>query len=271
MSKEDIWGNFSEGERNVLARIGIKMDYQGMKFTSPPSWQDFTLSFAYISALSRRIPSDLDRFGFVIGDCILEGYRYFGKEKVDQWLVEFERAVQLRDIALNMTGGLLIHLQQVENYLRGCCAYLEIKGINVSPGEIFSFNKQKRKYTLGRMAAGFQKKGVFNIEFDNRLSKFVKDRNHFIHEFWVERILSKQSDGAIPSDSDYEEIIKFIDGLGEQATHIGNVFQGLLFDILYQIGKKHWPDKVNELPINNWQTYLDDFREALRESENNVD
>lgn len=56
----------------------------------------------------------------------------------------------------------------------------------------------------------------------------------------------------------------FISRVGNEAAYIGNVFQGLLFDVLHQIGMEHWPDKVSEMPIDNWRIYLDYYRKALR-------
>jgi len=214
----DIWSQLSEGERNVLENIGIEMDFLGMKFKSEPSWREFTLAFAYISALDRRNTGEPDKYAWVIGDCINEGYRLFGNAKVDAWLKEFNQVTHLRNIALNLTGALLIHLQSVENYVRGCCAYLEIKGIDISPGDVLSEDPQRRKYTLGRMAKGLQKTGVFNREFRRRLTDFVEMRNHFIHEFWVQRITSTGEESGIPTLADYEDAIDFIRTLAREAV-----------------------------------------------------
>lgn len=181
MVQDDIWSYFSEGEKIALQNIGVEINIRGVRFSTAPSWRDFTLTFAYIAGLSRRFPNDPDRFGFAIGDCILEGNRYFGEKKVDTWLAEFEQVMKLRDVALNMTGGLLIHLQQVENSLRGCCAYLNIEGIEIAPSDLFSADRKKRAFTLGRMARGFQRAGAFSQEFEQRLGNFVDDRNYFIH------------------------------------------------------------------------------------------
>ena len=226
VSESDIWTHLSEGERNVLKSIGVEMDFQGMKFNSAPSWKDFTLAFAYISALDRRNTGDRDQYAWVIGDCVKEGYRFFDKKKVDDWLVEFESVTRLRDIALNMTGGLLIHLQVVENYVKGCCACLDIKGIDISPGDVFSIDKQRRKYTLGQMATGLRKTEAFSEKFEEQLTDFVKKRNHFIHEFWIQRIASQERDAGIPSVGEYEDVIKFISALGFETTYYGENVSG---------------------------------------------
>lgn len=271
MSEADIWSHLSEGERNVLKNIGVEMDFLQMKFTSEPSWGDFTLAFAYISALDRRNTGEPDKYAWVIGDCVNEGYRLFGKKKVDDWLVEFDRVIRLRDIALNLTGALLIHLQTVEYYVKGCCAYLDIKGVDISPGDVLSTDGQRRKYTLGRMATGLRKTDAFNEEFQLRLTDFVERRNHFIHEFWNQRITSKERDYGIPSVSDYEDVIRFIRALGSEAAYMEKVFQGLLYDILLEVGRRHWPDKVDEMPFQHWQEYMNEYREVLRRGNSQSD
>lgn len=268
MSESDVWSRLSEAERYILENIGVEMDFQGMKFSSAPSWKDFKLAFAYISALDRRNTGERDQYGWVIGDCINEGYRHFGKTKVDDWLIEFDKVTRLRDIALNMTGGLLIHLQQVENYVKGCCAYLDVAGIEIPPGDVFSTDNQKRKYTLGQMATGLRKTDAFNEEFQKRLTDFVEKRNHFIHEFWIQKIASQGPDTGIPSPGEYEDVIQFISALGFEATYMEKIFQGLLYDILIEVGRRHWPDSVDKMPVQHWRKYIAEYREVLRGEEN---
>jgi hypothetical protein len=121
------------------------------------------------------------------------------------------------------------------------------------------------------MAAGFRNTSAFTPAFEKLLGEFVRDRNYFIHEFWVDRLSSKKGVGTIPSVEDYEGILHFISQLAENATKIENVFEGLLLNVLYQIGMDNWPDKIDEIAVGKWRVHLEDFRAVLRTPEDNQD
>jgi hypothetical protein len=121
------------------------------------------------------------------------------------------------------------------------------------------------------MALGLRKTDAFNEEFQKRLTDFVKKRNHFIHEFWIQKFASLGPDTGIPSPSDYEDVIHFISALGLEATYMEKIFLGLLYDILLEVGRTHWPDSVDKMLVQHWRKYTTEYREVLRRAENQND
>ena len=90
----------------------------GVSFKRPPSWEDFTLVFAYLHGLKNRTLQEENHIGSAIGDCLNAGTEFFGKNRVDEWIKGFLRLCYMRDRILSVIGATLIFLQVVEQQIK---------------------------------------------------------------------------------------------------------------------------------------------------------
>jgi hypothetical protein len=114
MSYAIQWDLLSVGELDILEEAGVEMHPTGMNFKRTPTWEEFTLVFAYLWALKRRTFQEGNLIDCALGDCLNAGEEFFGWDKVDKWLKEFFPLIEMRDHILIMAGGTLIFLQMVE-------------------------------------------------------------------------------------------------------------------------------------------------------------
>jgi hypothetical protein len=275
MSYAIQWDLLSVDELDVLEEAGVEMHPTGMNFKRTPTWEEFTLVFAYLCALENRTVQEGNHILCAIGDCLNAGEEFFGWDKVDKWLKEFFPLIEMRDHILKMAGGTLIFLQMVELQIKVCCAQVSLEGLKLTWDDVFSPDPSRRKQTLGQLARALKRSDAFDPEFEDRLTKFVNARNQFIHNLWVKQLFEETNHNAktsgFPSKEQFEEIYEFIRSLIRQAYYMQNVFQGFF----YELGRAKYPElrKMEQdqtFPLRRWARYIPEFREVLRkESETN--
>lgn len=258
------WDLLAPVEAEFLREVGITLHASALEFTRSLTWSQFTLAFAYIYALKRRSPRRGTHVNFAVGDCLVAGEKLFGKSTVKQWLKEFLRIVRLRDMTLNMAGGLLILLQQLEEHIRLCCTALP--GAPLLMEEFFSGDPSKRRQTLGQLAQLLKQSAVFTPKFEDRLTRFVSLRNRFVHHLWIEEWKKTPSASPIPSLAEHEAIHLALQSLAREAFYFDRVFQGFRYELLTAIRGKPLDFEEDPTPADRWVRYVKEFRGALRNS-----
>src|SRR5215216_6409107 len=101
-----------------------------------------------------------------------------------------------------LAGATLVQIQHLEYIVNICCSFLSLKTkrgvVKLKPSDLFSADAEHRSKTLGILKDALIETHAFDSNFEDRLSGFVRDRNHFIHHFWM-KSFRKQSDSGIPS------------------------------------------------------------------------
>lgn len=271
MTRSIRWDRLSQTEHDFLERIGVQMLDLGMAFTRAPSWDEFTVAFAYIFAIKNRSLPDEDDINWAIGDCLNEGSEYFGEEKVFQWVDKFLELLATRDTILNMAGGTLILLQQLEDVIKFCCSMVNIDGLSLTINDFFSEDPKRRRKTLGQLARALINSNVFATDVEDRLDAFVGLRNEFIHNLWVETYKQFQRTIGLPPREEFEEIFDFISKLIVEAHYFDRVFRGFKYELLSSIHKEGSPESSEFLPLESWTKYISEFQKALRGEESDTD
>ena len=126
-----------------------------------------------------------------------------------------------RDLFQRM-GVELLHLQSVENAIR-LCLQVVLPEVPISTLEaLHALEQREAKKTLGYFLCTLRERVQVEAEFDNLLAEFLKNRNTFVHNLWsLEGWEPRSEDGCA-------RCIQFVQALGDQATHVLNVFTGLL-------------------------------------------
>ncbi|MFQ5852247.1 MAG: hypothetical protein ACE5JU_16900 [Candidatus Binatia bacterium] len=259
------WELLSEDELDFLDRVGVERHSSGMEFVRIPSWDDFCLVFVYLIGLERQTTQEGNHVAFAIGDCINAGYELFGKSKVDDWFEEFFELRAMRDYILNMAGGTLIFLQQVEQQIKLCCAMIPLQGLNLTLEDFFSMDPQRRRQTLGHLARVLRENELFNSDFEKTLIDFVNRRNAFVHNLWVEDWRGRSEISGLPSKAEFERIHTFIAQLIKDARYVRNVFRGLQYELMPREIIEAQRDDERPGAFSSWAKYIPGFQEVLRE------
>ncbi len=148
----------------------------------------------------------------------------------------------LRPLLLG-SGEILFHLQQLENVVKSCCAFLQIKGIQVTFESVLSEEPRKRFDTLGRILKAMKQPMGFKQSFQEQLDNFVKSRNTFIHDYWVKNKIYSIDESI--DWATFQEIASFELALYEETIYMTQVFLGLHYSIGAVLASRE--GKTNEL------------------------
>lgn len=140
-------------------------------------------------------------------------------------------------------GKILFQLQQLENVVKMCYAFLNIDDIHLTIDDLFSEDPKKRHYTLGQLLRATKKPIGFKPSFIGRLDSFVKSRNIFIHSYWIQNEIYV-IDTPIDHKT-YSRITSFEEKLYNETLHITQVFIGLHYSIGAVIASRE--SKLEEL------------------------
>ena len=196
---------------------------------------------------------------FAIGDAFNQFSKRFGKRDGAYFIKQFVRASTLREATLKIAGSTLIYLQVVEHLIKGCCAMLNLKGLNLRVEDLQSGDSRRRRKTLGQLKAALIGTSAFSIEFEASFNRFVSERNEFIHTFWIaELVLDKRT--GLPTEHHLRKELEFTMSLMRQAREIELVFRGLYGAIGESLSK----GVENHEALAPWKRYIGKFRATLR-------
>lgn len=119
-------------------------------------------------------------------------------------------------------GKTLLDIQLAERQLKYCLSYFlrppEVKTVE----EIEAMAAADRKKSLTRLIAKMRERIVIDKGFDDKLTKFIEDRNTFAHDFL-------SADGvSLHNDEGLKKGIELTKSLTAQANEIRKVIKGLM-------------------------------------------
>ena len=267
MTYEIKWDLLSDDELIFLDEAEIERLPTGIKFSRDLSWNEFTLIFAYLMGLERRTLQKGNHIAFAIGDCMIEGERLFGEERIQGWVDEFLKLRSIRDIVLDQVGGALILLQEIENDFRLCCSLAPLEGLKLSSNDFLSPDVSRRKQTLGYLAKALKDSGIFSEEFEARLTKLVHNRNHFIHHLWIEKWRQASAHTGLPSEEEFFQVQAFVADLVKDALFVRDVLRGFTHELMRSYYPDKYVDPSHETPFASWSRYVPNFHEMTGKTE----
>jgi hypothetical protein len=254
------WHLLSEDDAHFLDQAGIERGPSFIKFSRQLSRAELALVCSRLVNFRSIVPDPKENhINFAVGAAFSEFSHRFGTKDGKYFLKQFVRLGKLRDKTLQVTGATLVYLQTVENLIKGCCAMLKLKGIKLTVADLQSNDASRRRQTLGQLKAALLGTFAFSDEFESRFNGFVRDRNEFIHTFWVSETKIDARAG-LPSDHHFREKLKFMFSLMSKARDIEFVFRGLLGSI-GEAFPKEMQDQDGAFP---WRRYIPNFKATLR-------
>jgi len=122
-------------------------------------------------------------------------------------------------------GKTLLEIQYAEYQLQICLSYFVPSDQARSVEEIEAQAAAVRKQTLGNLIVLMRKRIVVAKDFDEKLTKFIDDRNSLAHRFLgVEGVTLSTDDGL-------RKGIEFLKDLNAQALDVRGTIQGLMLAI----------------------------------------
>jgi hypothetical protein len=264
MSYAIRWDLLNEDEFDILKRKGVEMHPNGMDFTRTLEWEEFCLVFAFVYGLQNRIGDDDNHINFAIGDCLNYGVDHFGQEAVDDFIKEHLALRVVRDDIISMTGATLILLQIVEEQIKVCCTAIPVKSLNITSEDFLSPDPRRRKNTLGQLARSLKESSIFDRDFEARLTRFVNDRNLFIHSWWTEQSRRSKSNSHLPTKDELGETYEFTRLLMREAVYIRNIFRGFYYALGKDRARKYGKEPKIFSELESWSRYVPEFRAILR-------
>jgi hypothetical protein len=254
------WDLLMDDERDHLDSLGAELLPLGVRFSKTPTWDEFCLAFAYIYAVKNRTIQKDDNVNYAIGDTLGWGEQHFGEEAVFEWVKGFLRLGPLRDHIFGLSGATLGYLQIVEHQIKSFCAIVSLKGLQFTLDDFLSVDPAKRRYTLGQLAGVINKSDVFTPDFEERLTRFVNNRNRFVHNMWIEHLQSIEGK-RLPSEKELIEVRDFIVSLVHDAQYTEKVFRGFYSYYLQNYLDQDAPEVQG---LKSWSKYLPEFMQVLR-------
>jgi uncharacterized protein YutE (UPF0331/DUF86 family) len=163
------------------------------------------------------------------------------------------------DQLLLQAGRIVFLLQQLENTIELCCAFLRIDGIAVSVDDILTTDPERRGQTLGQMVSGLKRAMIFHSSFNDKLGNIVTNRNAFIHKYWVNKRIYAL-DQTVDSDA-FQEILAYEERLYKEIVEVIRVFLGLGYSIGEEIAQQEGKlqDLANDNDLNNMKQFVPNF------------
>jgi hypothetical protein len=184
-------------------------------------------------------------------------------------MVENAKLELYRDRLLQLSGATLIRLQYLEHVIKGCCACLSLKGLNLTFSDFLSPDPRRRKQTLGQLAKALAANEIFEPNFEARLSAFVEKRNRFIHSFWIDTFEGTSKADA-PSFAVLEQIDKFVLDLFKETTELQEVFLGFYYAIGAKLAEREGADSELNAILREWAHHISAFTDVQRVRDENV-
>lgn len=260
------WSLLPEDDADFFDEAHIERGPAHVKFNRELSRQELASVCSRLWNFRLLIPdADDNSINFAIGDALNEFSNRFGEKDGDYFKKAFVRISRVRDHTLEVTGGTLIYLQNVEHLIKGCCAMLKLKGLKLTLDDFNSLDPSRRRQTLGHLKRALLGTFQFSSAFAHQFDGFVEDRNKFVHTLWIGELAIDKRAG-LPSEAYYQKKLKFTISVMRQTRYIELIFRGLLSSIGISLSKKQKQELV--FP---WKKYISHFQGVLRKIVSDLD
>jgi len=244
-----------------LTRRGVSVSSTGLVFATELGDRDLREVWGAVAAIRRR-SSNADWTNWLVGDWANETTRRLGEGSDWRIIREEETEFQYTQHLWRVTGVTLYSLQLTEMSIGLCCRFLAPEQMELVPGTVFNADAEARRKTLGQLNRLLQERRVFIDEFEQRMDRFVDDRNRFAHRMWVDVKRDRHED-----HSQRMTILKtrerFVLDLLLESDSIGKIFKGLFVAIGVSIADQNQvTDLVDEW--TDWAGHVAEFEEVRR-------
>jgi hypothetical protein len=183
-----------------------------------------------VSSLRRRTPKGEDWTNWLIGDWVNQADTQLGRGAAERIFREEELEHDYTQHLWRLSGATLMALQWAEFAIGICWRLLDPSRASEMAAGAFSSDAVTRKRTLGQLNRLLKERRLFVDDFEQRLDRFVSDRNRFAHHLWVETPPTSGHDHVTRMEI-LKNREKFILSLVAEAYGIGSVFKGLFATI----------------------------------------
>ncbi len=257
-------------EEDILTKLNVEIGPVGMTFQRKLSSAETRTVARILIDLKNRDRPRGSRVNFALGDWMNTADAWFGKKTGMRWAQEEAQIKAYRDHLLMLTGATLIQLQNLENLITVCCSFLSLKKdgkkIKLAPSDILSSDKKRIKVTLGILKDALVETKAFDEEFEDRLKRLVRNRNRFIHHFWLDAF-QELSVSHPPSIEGLRRIEQFISGLLKEATKLETPFLGLYYTIGRETKERSkMPHDLTSNLFVEWSQFEESYLSVLRQN-----
>jgi len=139
-----------------------------------------------------------------------------------------------------------------------CCVQLQLRGIKLTIEDVFSPSTATRKPTLGALKNALKDNAIFVTDFEDRLDRFVENRNSFIHYYFTGN-QPHPAEGYDAVSASQMESIEFVGSLLSETDALQNLFSGLLYSIAEDAAVREGKtfDLANNI-LSEWAKYKQD-------------
>jgi hypothetical protein len=252
----------SSEEQDTLRKFDVELQASTVSFKQKLREEDMRAVAGILISLKSRTKNDGNHIDFAFGDWMLQADAWFGKGKGIRWMGEEATRKTYRDHLLMLMGATLVQLQILEHFIHGCCSWLGLKtknGETLRASDFLSTDPNHINKTLGQLKGALEKAGLFDRDFEVRLDEFVKNRNRFVHDYWVQ-VIKDTSSSSPPSFETLTKMEKFLSDLLREAHDLEAPFRGLFYSIDKEMAEKfNISDDVRNRVFMEWSKYEKDF------------
>lgn len=153
-------------------------------------------------------------------------------------------------------GIALFGIHTAEAYLRFVLSYIFPADEGTTWQNLFAEDQRRSKETLGRMLSRLRKQANVDPAFEEMLSRFLSNRNRFVHGLLVEQGFNPGDDAGITT------IQKFLSELEFDSWYVTAILRGYTGMFLKVLGVDN-VDRTDITSINNHKyfTHVINFKE----------
>jgi hypothetical protein len=246
----------------LLERCGVSVSKTTLAFSKDPGAAELRTAWRAVSAIRRRSPKSEDWTNWLIGDWANQADSCLGLGSAERIIREEELEYHYTQHLLRLAGATLATLQWTEFAIGICCRLLEPGETGMKAGDVFSPEVVTRRRTLGQLNRSLKAHRLFVDDFEERLDRFVTNRNRFAHQLWVESPPRNRGD-----HTERLEMLNvresFMLALVAEAHRIGGVFKGLFAAIGVTLAERENVKSFDQW-LDEWKGDLGKFAEVQR-------
>ena len=252
--REQATDYFNSDEIALLERCGVSVFKTSLAFSKDLGEAGLRTVWQAVSAIRRRSPRSEDWTNWLIGDWANQTDSRLGPGSAERIIREEEFEYNYTQHLWRLAGATLSVLQWTEFAMGICCRLLEPEQMSVTAGDVLSPEVVTRQRTLGQLNRLLKERKLFVDDFEERMDRFVRNRNRFAHQHWLEGAPGNRTDHAARLET-LNGRESFMLALLAEAYRVGGVFKGLFAAIGVTIAEQE--------NVKNFDTWLDDWKEDM--------
>ena len=155
----------------------------------------------------------------------------------------------------------IITSQYVEMLFKFFCVVLKIKGVNFTVDDILSGDSTKARITLGAIEKGLSGTKLFDQNFSDRLSRFVRKRNRIVHGLFADTFKTKDDMKFNSEKANF--YIKECEWVCDEGDKLIDIACGIYRTLGSILLKSHPENELLKNVIHHFDSYHDSGLEML--------